>query len=153
MTTDWIAAAEAFVRAGVQQQKQVIEYFGGGKTGYFCPDCDQPVLIAERLNHDCPKPYYVYFVQAETLGFVKIGYAKDVKSRLSGMQVDNPDRLTLRGTIRIGGRHKAERAERELQKKFESFRVRGEWFKPEVLSCLESSNSGITTSPLESSKP
>lgn len=70
---------------------------------------------------------WVYFVQASTPtdfnGPVKIGIALNPSSRLMELQTGNPYLLLLRG-YRAGGVD----LERELHKRFESWRLNGEWF-------------------------
>lgn len=63
----------------------------------------------------------VYFVRCHEL--VKIGTARDVRDRLSALQVGCPYELSLWGTLRGG--HRAEQA---LHMAFRSYRIRGEWF-------------------------
>lgn len=65
---------------------------------------------------------FVYFIKAGT-EFVKIGYTKEVKGRLSSITVSSPLPISLIGVIE-GGVKK----EKEIQRKFKHFRVRGEWF-------------------------
>lgn len=77
------------------------------------------------------KPYrpqregYVYFVQEEGGGPIKIGWATNPSKRLSGMQSGNPRRLRLIGAI-AGERN----LEGKLHTKFAKFRQTGEWFEP-----------------------
>lgn len=66
----------------------------------------------------------IYFIQAEN-GLIKIGFSKNVTSRLSNMQVRSPLKLTLLSTIKG-----TVVMEKELHYKFSKFREHGEWFKP-----------------------
>ena len=68
---------------------------------------------------------YIYFIQSETGGSVKIGFATDPDKRLGGLQVGRTDTLRILGVIR-SRRSK----EGELHEQFAAHRVRGEWFKP-----------------------
>ena len=65
----------------------------------------------------------VYLVRAGKSNAVKIGFARDIKSRLAKMQIDNHEHLTV---IRawVGGKQE----ERMLHQKFAGLRLRGEWF-------------------------
>lgn len=65
----------------------------------------------------------VYFVQDEH-GYVKIGWTVNVAARLSGLQVGSPHSLFLIRVIDGGPATEA-----WLHRRFEAFRVRGEWFR------------------------
>ena len=67
---------------------------------------------------------YVYFIRDED-GYVKIGKARNVKTRLSQLQTSSRQELTLLKPV--PGGHVAERI---LHAKFSHIHVRGEWFKP-----------------------
>lgn len=67
----------------------------------------------------------IYFVRNRDC-FIKIGLAKDVKTRLAGLQTASPTELELLATME-GDRDR----ERRLHEMFESSRVQGEWFEPE----------------------
>lgn len=69
---------------------------------------------------------YVYFFRLGEDGPIKIGYTKRIRRRLSVVQVDNPCVVRLISVIE-GGR----KEEFALHKKFESYRLYGEWFSPE----------------------
>ncbi len=69
----------------------------------------------------------VYFIQAATLGLIKIGFATDVRGRLSTLQTSSPDRLTLIGAIYDKD---ALAIEAELHSRFRGDRAHGEWFRP-----------------------
>ena len=68
----------------------------------------------------------VYFIECNE-EFIKIGCAKNIKTRLSGLQVSNPYPLKIIKQI-DGGRD----VERKLHNYFLSLKVRGEWFKKET---------------------
>lgn len=70
----------------------------------------------------------VYFVQAEKLRLIKIGYAKDAGERFRSLQVGSPDKLTLLGAIYSMN---AQAMEAELHVRFARLRQHGEWFQPE----------------------
>lgn len=69
----------------------------------------------------------IYFVQAEIIGRIKIGWTadEDAAVRLAMLQTASPVRLHLIAT-RPGGRCK----ERELHARFAHARTVGEWFDP-----------------------
>lgn len=65
----------------------------------------------------------VYFIRANGKGAVKIGYATDVKSRLSGLQTSHRHKLAVVGVI-SGSRQD----EKDFHKRFAHHRISGEWF-------------------------
>ena len=65
----------------------------------------------------------IYFI-AQGDEYVKIGYGGDPESRLSQLQVGNPDELNIMVCF-PGGQAEEDR----LHSFFRSFRVRGEWFR------------------------
>lgn len=76
----------------------------------------------------------VYFIQARTLGLIKIGYSSDVKKRIETLQTGCPDEIDLLRTI--PGSVELERA---IHGRFAASRVRGEWFTPsaELMQFIE----------------
>ncbi len=69
----------------------------------------------------------IYFVQAEGVGNIKIGFTDsvDASDRLSTLQTGSPVPLRLLGTI-----PGTMDDEKDLHRRFASARVVGEWFKP-----------------------
>lgn len=78
----------------------------------------------------------VYFVLAETMQLVKIGFARDASDRLRTMQTNSPDQLRLLGVV---SSTRAAALEEELHSEFRKLRVRGEWFQatPALLARAE----------------
>ena len=74
----------------------------------------------------------IYFVQAGD-GHIKIGFAKDVPSRLAELQTAHVVPLTLLAHV-VGDRLQ----EAALHRRFAAGRVRGEWFRssPELLAFI-----------------
>lgn len=70
---------------------------------------------------------YVYFIQAEDSGLIKIGRAADPIRRLAAMQTGSAEPLRILRTIRAAD-DKA--LERDMHRRFSNCRVRGEWFHP-----------------------
>ncbi len=68
---------------------------------------------------------FVYIVQSETVGPIKIGHARHVSERLTKLRSGSPYKLHLLCVLR-GGRER----EKELHRMFKSARLHGEWFKP-----------------------
>lgn len=71
-------------------------------------------------------PGFVYFVQGEFGGGIKIGYSKTPESRLKQLQTSYPD--TLKILVLVPGNNKDEKT---YHRKFEHIKLNGEWFKPE----------------------
>lgn len=66
----------------------------------------------------------IYFIQQGDAGPIKIGWSKNVRSRLAGLQTANP--YPLRLLLVLDGE---ERDERRLHDWFGTERLNGEWFK------------------------
>jgi hypothetical protein len=85
-------------------------------------------LEIDELENDGwrkPRPGFVYFVQAELLRHVKIGFAANVEKRLSQLQSGSPDKLELLGVILTDD---MESLERYLHNRFRRDRLHCEWF-------------------------
>lgn len=72
---------------------------------------------------------FVYFVQPEEGGPIKIGVTNDIDRRLAGLQTGSPVRLVLRHHIEAGTSGQAYALERDLHGRFHSYRLHGEWFE------------------------
>lgn len=70
-------------------------------------------------------PGYIYFIQGENGGAIKIGFTKNIESRLKTLQTSYPDILKV--LCLIPGN---ESKERKLHEKFYDIKLNGEWFKP-----------------------
>ena len=68
---------------------------------------------------------HVYFLQAQSLGLIKIGTSSNVSKRIAALQTASPDALTVLGCIPGDCE-----IERSLHARFAEERVRGEWFTP-----------------------
>jgi hypothetical protein len=68
---------------------------------------------------------YIYFVQGECGGPIKVGYSKDPDSRFKTLQTGYPDILKM--LLIIPG---SEKTESYIHKMFDEYRINGEWFKP-----------------------
>lgn len=92
-----------------------------------------------------PKPYrprvegFVYFIQAEGGGPVKIGWAKRPKKRLSSIQTSHKDRLVIRKLVAA-----RTEAEAKFHKRFAKSRLQGEWFEatPDLVAFMAAEISG-----------
>lgn len=79
---------------------------------------------AKRYNSDTTG--FVYFIQGESGGPIKIGYTTDIERRLKDLQTGYPDILKLLMAFR--GNQEYEKA---LHKQLQPYRLSGEWFKPD----------------------
>lgn len=70
-------------------------------------------------------PGHIYFIQAESGGLVKIGWATCPKTRMAHMQAHGPLKLVLLHSEPGNGKEEA-----ELHRKFAAGRQHGEWFSP-----------------------
>jgi hypothetical protein len=68
---------------------------------------------------------YVYFIQMDRIGPIKIGFTKDIGKRLLSLQVGSPYPLRLL-LITPGN----ERFEKEIHSCLNNLRMEGEWFLP-----------------------
>ncbi len=89
---------------------------------------------------------YVYFIQADENGPIKIGFTSDdPKRRLNQLQTGNASTLKLLGAIRGNSTR-----ERQFHTELAEWRLQGEWFEsnPKVLAAVESALSSPTTEPV-----
>ena len=84
----------------------------------------RPTSGARRFR---PAVRHVYFIEAETLGLIKIGFSDHVRSRMRDLQTMSPDRLRVLWFIPSTD---APSLEREMHERFAHLRSHGEWFKP-----------------------
>ena len=82
------------------------------------------------------KNSYVYFIQEGTTGKIKIGYSSNPHERLKSHQTSNSSTLRILGIIE--GNIESEQL---IHKRFEKFKVTGEWFEPvdSLLTFIENS--------------
>jgi hypothetical protein len=73
-----------------------------------------------------PEFRYVYFIESESLGMVKIGLADNPRRRLRELQVGSPDKLNLRGVLLLDD---APGYEASMHLRFAEERSHGEWFR------------------------
>lgn len=72
-----------------------------------------------------PVDSYVYFMQAEGSGLIKIGYSTDPRKRLAQLATMSPEPIHLVAV------HPGDRTlEQALHARFRQHRARGEWFYP-----------------------
>lgn len=68
----------------------------------------------------------VYFIKAGE--YVKIGIAKNIKSRISALQTGQALKIEFCGAIRNLTKREARKHERDLHNFFRNCRANGEWF-------------------------
>lgn len=73
----------------------------------------------------CSNFGWVYFIQMEDFGPIKIGYATNVSGRLGSLQTGNPYKLKL--LYQSCG---TQTDEKQLHSMFHNWHIRGEWFHP-----------------------
>jgi hypothetical protein len=73
----------------------------------------------------------MYFTQNTKTKGIKIGYSKNPKQRRSGLQTASEDDLVILGYI-----HGELEDERAYHQKFAEYRIKGEWFKPDILPAV-----------------
>lgn len=76
-------------------------------------------------------PGYVYFVLNPDSNAIKIGFAKDVKKRLTALQTSSPSQLELLGVIKTQSARTAQQLEGTLHQQFAQLHISGEWFRAE----------------------
>lgn len=84
------------------------------------------------------QPGWIYAIQAETGGPVKIGFAQNPPERLRGFQAGCPIPLRIVGQWRCRDQYGMET---RLHRRFASARLHGEWFSdehPELRAWLDS---------------
>lgn len=72
-------------------------------------------------------PGWVYVVEGELTGLMKIGIAAEPHLRMRSLQGGSPDRIRV---LALFHEAKAGWAERDLHRRFDHARSHGEWFKP-----------------------
>jgi len=76
--------------------------------------------------------YSIYFITEEKELSTKIGFSSSIELRLSELQIGNPRELWVSATIDGLTLQSARSMEIYLHKRFQSYRIRGEWFLPNV---------------------
>lgn len=69
---------------------------------------------------------YVYFIQGQCGGAIKIGFSKSPENRLKELQTGYPDTLII--LLMMPG---SESTESTLHREFAASRLKGEWFRPD----------------------
>lgn len=77
-------------------------------------------------------PGFVYFIQMEDIGPIKIGYAKNYHNRLRALQSANPRKLTLLYAT-PGSQEDEQMIHRQIRARHPDLCMRGEWYLPAKL--------------------
>lgn len=86
----------------------------------------------EEMAHSTKqRQVYIYFLQSVKIGHIKIGYTWDLVRRLHTNQTGSADDLKYLLVIPMSGEEKAKTVEAEIHAQFKSFRMNGEWFRPD----------------------
>lgn len=112
-----INAIVAWVKTWAEKEAQIIT--PGGKT------------LSTNGEIESSLTEFIYFILNENCNAVKIGRAKDVERRFKSLQTANCNDLKLIKTIRVNGSLEAQELEKNIHRKFDYLRLRGEWFKAE----------------------
>jgi len=100
---------------------------------------------------------FVYLIQQDQSGFVKIGISGNVTKRLRDLQSANPHLLSVKYTVNCPSFEIASAIEKRLHNRFATFRLTNEWFNvpiEKIIADLEwgLSFSGLNVSPQPNSK-
>jgi hypothetical protein len=87
---------------------------------------DEILANANRKRGRRKPSGFIYFIQGQCGGAIKIGYSKKPELRLKELQTGYPD--TLRILLMVPGNETDEAAFHTM---FADFRLKGEWFKPD----------------------
>ena len=88
---------------------------------------------------------YTYFIienEDNDIHRIKIGFSKDPKKRIRTLQTGSSRKLALMGWIESEGKT----LEQSLHKKYEDYRLNGEWFSIEPCDVLEELKAQSTSS-------
>lgn len=90
--------------------------------------------MSQKQRKKLPSLYCVYFIQCGVNGPVKVGRSKNVRKRMGDMQIAVPYTLHYRIGLGVVEYELSKRIEKLIHEQFWSLNIRGEWFKPEILS-------------------
>lgn len=94
-------------------------------NAWACVACWNKKIAGHFWSLDMKKIGTIYFVLAEEVNRVKIGYADDAKKRLRELQIGSPVLLKLMAVFK----GKTIEDEAFLHTVFDDYRVHGEWFE------------------------
>lgn len=75
---------------------------------------------------------YIYIIQSGKKGPYKIGIARDVEKRMSGLQTGNPEELHIIAKFYFSSHKQTAKIEKILHNKFRKMHIRGEWFSNKI---------------------
>ena len=74
---------------------------------------------------------YLYFIQSDLTGMIKVGRSKDPQKRLKQLQTGNPNRLKLIASFREKGSE-----EKYLHEVLNNYKQKGEWFSYQCVGSI-----------------
>lgn len=102
----------------------------GAQAGWYKPTpWSQQATFGEEDDEDAVSG--IYLIRGRQSGLIKVGWSKNVYSRLATMQTGSSEELELVDVL-LSGRT----METVIHEQNSDLRVRGEWFKPEILDRL-----------------
>ena len=124
INTKSIASAKS-----IEIEKEFFNLFGRGLVSSYLDEMKKRV---DKSNTDFS---YVYFIGNYHFGFVKIGYSSCPERRLKQIQTGCPFNVSILG--KMNGNAKKEK---ELHRKFQKNKTKGEWFviSDEIKNLIES---------------
>lgn len=95
---------------------------------YFYGEIARELFLIDRAqeNQLNAGTGYIYFIQGEAGGPIKIGFSLEPEARKKELQVTSPTLLVIVGLLTDGSLRK----EHELHQRFSATRLHGEWFEP-----------------------
>ena len=89
---------------------------------------DEYVAMKDMKADTSKSGHLVYFVGSLVYGWVKIGYTKNIQTRMCDIQVGCPFPIELLHTISTTPEN-ARKLEKSMHRQFKGYRLHGEWFK------------------------
>ena len=84
--------------------------------------------LKNKIWQVIPAEHYVYFIQAEGGGPIKIGYSNNPKVRISRLQTASPQKFLLLDYALFETEELGRKFERLLHERYAVHRLQGEWF-------------------------
>lgn len=118
----YLGRSRRWTESGYEQLRRALDSLGHKLAS---EETQQRIALAREGQRAPMPPWFVYFIQQGDAGPIKIGFSRDVDSRLIHLQTASPDPLRLLAKLRGGKKH-----ERKLHATFAAHHQRGEWFRP-----------------------
>jgi predicted GIY-YIG superfamily endonuclease len=108
----------------IGREKNVFEILPEGED--YLKKFQEPKLEKPKPKEPKTEEGFVYYIQEEMDGNIKIGWSNDPIKRLPQHQTSNSRELRM--LVYVKG---SQDYETEIHKKFQNFKTTGEWFKPD----------------------